>query len=145
MTLANLTMRHCSEGDDLRQTQGANGSHLRPRWRLSLAQRRLDPTAPVASLELEHFVALAQVSRPMRRLGPPARCPSHPFLGWEGAPSQINYRQIGYDSKKVGNLILTSLLEDLGRDGCGSKSISWGYAVFSLSSHMPGAISSTVL
>ncbi|CAJ1367400.1 unnamed protein product [Effrenium voratum] len=40
----------------------AEDLELPPRWRLSLAQRRLDPTAPVASLELEHFVALAQVS-----------------------------------------------------------------------------------
>ena len=48
------------------------------------------------------------------------------FLGWEGSPTKIDYR-------KKGTLILTSLLEDLGKflfqearpwlwtNGCGSK------------------------
>ena len=41
-------------------------------------------------------------------LGPPARCPfTVAFLG-EGCPTKIDYR------KKVGTLILASLLEDLG-------------------------------
>ena len=43
----------------------------------------------------------------MKSLGPPARCPSLPFLfGWEGSPSKIDYR-------KNGTLILSSLPEDL--------------------------------
>ena len=40
-------------------------------------------------------------------LGPPARCTFSPFFGWEGSPTKIDYK------KKVGSLILTSLLEDL--------------------------------
>ena len=44
-----------------------------------------------------------------RTRSPSDWCPtSHPFLfGWEGSPSKID------DRKKMGTLILTSLLEDL--------------------------------
>ena len=37
---------------------------------------------------------------------PPSNALSHPFFGWEGSPTKIDYR-------KKGTLILTSLLEDL--------------------------------
>ena len=29
------------------------------------------------------------------KLGPPARCPSLPFFGWEGSPTKIGYRKKG--------------------------------------------------
>ena len=36
----------------------------------------------------------------------PSSALSHPFFGWEGSPTKIDYR-------KKGTLMLTSLLEDL--------------------------------
>ena len=44
-------------------------------------------------------------------LGPPARCPLSPFLGWEISPTTIDYR-------KKGTRILTSLLEYQPLDSC---------------------------
>ena len=37
---------------------------------------------------------------------PSESCPPLPFFGWEGSPTKVDYR-------KVGTLILSSLLEDL--------------------------------
>ena len=75
------------------------------------------PRASHSSAESVHMGHVADVEtrkrvsfRNMRYLGRPARCPSSPFFGG-GLPY---YNRV---QKKVGTLILTSVLEDLGRQG----------------------------
>ena len=71
-----------------------------------MGARALDSARPLCDR-----TSVCSCQRPPNRnliaLGPPARCPLTNFVGWEGSPTQIDYR-------KKGTLILTSLLEDLG-------------------------------
>ena len=48
----------------------------------------------------------------------PSSALSHPFVGWEGSPTKIDYR-------KRGTLILTSLLEDLVEFAGPGGSLAW--------------------
>ena len=53
---------------------------------------------------------------------------SHTLFGWEGSPTKIDYRK----KRKNGTLILTSLLEDLGKVERKPKSLA-GVAVEAVS------------
>ena len=73
--------------------------------------KRLVPRRDWPMFDLDQVPFPFKVSTPSwSTAGTPTRSPSsavsHPFFGWEGSPTKIDYR-------KKGTLVLTSLLEDL--------------------------------